>query len=65
MPKMKSNRAAAKRFKGTGGSRIVRGKAYRRHLLSSKARGRKRALRRPASVDRSNVREVKRLLPYL
>jgi len=63
MPKMKTNRGAAKRFKKTGGSRVVRGAANRRHILTKKSRKRKRALRKPSSVDRSNMKEVGRLLP--
>jgi len=64
MPKMKTNRSAAKRFKRTGGSRVKRGTANRRHLLTKKPRKRKRALRRPAYVDDSSARDISRLLPY-
>lgn len=62
MPKAKTNRSAAKRFKATGGKVIRRATAGRRHLLSSKNRKRKRNLRQPAEVDRSNVRAVKRVI---
>ena len=65
MPKMKTNRAAAKRFSATGGSKIKRGKAFRRHILTSKPHGRKRALRKDAYVERDTEKEVKRLLPYI
>lgn len=65
MPKMKTNKAAAKRFKGTGGSRIKRGAAYRRHLLSHKSRTQKRQLRSPQSVDRTSFAHIEKLLPYL
>lgn len=64
MPKMKTNRAAAKRFKKTGGAKIKRGSANRRHILTSKPRSRKVRLRKTAYVERDTVKEVKRLLPY-
>jgi large subunit ribosomal protein L35 len=64
MPKAKSKRAAAKRFKFTGGGKIRRMKAFRRHLLSSKSRTRKRELREKAHVDESNVKAVLSVLPY-
>jgi len=64
MPKEKTNRAAAKRFRKTGGSKIKRGSANRRHLLTSKSRGRKRRLRKSAYIAGSDVREVQKLLPY-
>ncbi len=65
MPKMKTNRAAAKRFKKTGGSRIKRATAFRRHILTKKSSKRKRHLRAPAYVESANIKAVeKRLLPY-
>lgn len=64
MPKMKTNRAAAKRFKKTGGSVIKRGKAFRRHILTKKTTSRKRALRQPGVVDSSNTEQLKVLMPY-
>lgn len=63
MPRMKTNKSAAKRFKKTGGSVIRRGQANTRHLLTSKNRKRKRHLRAPAVVAMSDVREIKRLMP--
>lgn len=65
MPKLKSNRAAAKRFKATGGGRVKRSKAYASHILTSKTRKRKRGLRKNDMVDKTNQRQVHRLLPYL
>lgn len=65
MPKAKTKRSAAKRFKVTGGGKIRRKKANRRHLLSSKATKRKRTLREKALVDATNVRAVRTILPYL
>jgi len=65
MPKIKTNRAAAKRFKVTGSGRIKRNKAYASHILTSKTTKRKRGLRQSALVDKSNERGIKRLLPNL
>jgi large subunit ribosomal protein L35 len=65
MPKLKSNRGAAKRFKKTGSGKIVRRKAYLRHQLSCKTRKQKRNLRKDAVVHGSNERALKKLLPYL
>ncbi|HEB71316.1 MAG TPA: 50S ribosomal protein L35 [Nitrospirae bacterium] len=65
MPKRKSCRGAAKRFKITGGGKIKRQKAYLRHILTSKSKKTKRKLRHPGLVDGSNVRKIKRLLPYI
>jgi large subunit ribosomal protein L35 len=65
MPKLKTNRGAAKRFKKTGSGKIVRRKAYLRHQLSCKTRKQKRNLRKDAVVHGSNERALKKLLPYL
>lgn len=65
MPKMKTNRGAAKRFKLTGTGRIKRSKAYVRHILTKKTTKMKRASRRGALVDSSNVPSLARLMPYL
>ena len=63
MPKIKTNRGAAKRFKITGTGKIVRRKANANHILTKKSTKRKRGLRKSALVDRTNVRNVARLLP--
>jgi large subunit ribosomal protein L35 len=63
MPKMKTNRAAAKRFKKTGGKTIRRGAANRRHILTKKTTKRKRHLRGRQAVAASDVREIRRLIP--
>ena len=63
MPKMKTHRGARKRFKKTGGGRWKRNQAYHSHLATKKSMKRKRRLRRPALVDRADVRRLKRLLP--
>ncbi len=64
MPKMKTHRGAKKRFKVTGSGKIVRSKASKSHLLTKKSRKRKRALRRKALVDLSDLKRMRRLLPY-
>jgi large subunit ribosomal protein L35 len=63
MPKMKSNRAAAKRFKVTGSGGVKRAKAFKSHILTKKDPKRKRALRRGTSVSGADRAKVKRLLP--
>jgi large subunit ribosomal protein L35 len=65
MPKLKTSRGAAKRFKKTGSGKIVRRKAYLRHQLSCKTRKQKRHLRKDAVIDPSNTRAIRQLLPYL
>ena len=65
MPKMKTNRGAAKRFKATGTGKVVRSKAYASHILTKKNTKRKRNLRKSDIVDPTNKRGLNRLLPYL
>jgi large subunit ribosomal protein L35 len=62
MPKIKTNRSAAKRFKKTGGGGLKRERAYASHLLSSKSRGRKRRLRKGSTVSAADQKRVSRLL---
>ena len=62
MPKMKTHRGAAKRFKLTGKGRIVRRKAFRSHLLEKKASTRTRRLDREAEVSGADRASVRRLL---
>jgi large subunit ribosomal protein L35 len=62
MPKMKSHRGAAKRFKVTGSGRVFRRKAYRSHLLEKKASKRTRRLGRPAEVTGAEKKKVQKLL---
>jgi len=64
MPKMKTNRAAAKRFKLTGTGKVRRRHAYLRHINTHMTRKRKRKLRSPALVSPADERNIKRLLPY-
>ncbi len=65
MPKMKTKRAAAKRFKVTGTGKLKRNKAYRRHILTKKSPKTKRNLRKQEVVDVSNVKNMKKILPYI
>ena len=65
MPKVKTNRAAAKRFKVTGTGKLKRDKAYKRHILTKKSAKTKRNLRKPAMTDATNVKNMKKLTPYL
>ena len=64
MPKIKTNRGAAKRFKSTGKGKIVRNKAFASHILTKKSTKRKRNLRKSILVDSSNLKNIRRLIPY-
>jgi len=62
MPKIKTHKGAAKRFKVTGGGKIVRVRAYKGHILTKKNAERKRRLGRKQKVSASDMKKVKRLL---
>lgn len=64
MPKMKTKRGAAKRFKKTGTGKLKRSKAYRRHILTSKTKKQKRQLRHATVVSPANAKAIQRILPY-
>jgi large subunit ribosomal protein L35 len=64
MPKLKTNRGAAKRFSKTGRGKIRRNKAYHSHLLTSKSPKRKRALRKRGFISKADARGVRLLIPY-
>ena len=64
MPKMKTNRGAAKRFKVTGKGKIAYSKGYANHILTKKSSKRKRNLRKSDIIDKTNSAMVKRLIPY-
>ena len=64
MPKIKTNRAAAKRFRVTGGGKIKRNKAYKRHILSSKGKKRKRNLRKGTTVAAVEAKNIRQMIPY-
>jgi large subunit ribosomal protein L35 len=63
MPKIKTNRAAAKRFKKTGTGKFVYHKSFGSHILTKKTRKRKRSLRKNNIIDGTNQRELRLLLP--
>lgn len=63
MPKIKTNRAAAKRFRKTGTGKIVYNKSCASHILTKKSTKRKRRLRKSHIVDKSNVKSIRLLLP--
>ena len=65
MPKMKTNRSAAKRFAKTGSGKIRRRRQGLRHILTKKNAKRKRRLGQGTLVDSANEGQVKRMLPYL
>lgn len=65
MPKMKTSRAAAKRFKATGTGKLKRNKAYKRHILTKKSAKTKRNLRHATMTDSTNSKVMKKILPYL
>lgn len=64
MPKIKTHRGAAKRFRLTGTGKVKRSKAYASHILTTKTRKRKRNLRKSGILDKSDERQVKMLIPY-
>jgi len=65
MPKIKTNRGAAKRFGKTGTGKIRRNKAFASHILTKKTTKRKRGLRRSTLVDQTDARNISRLIPYV
>ncbi|MDH3590031.1 MAG: 50S ribosomal protein L35 [Gammaproteobacteria bacterium] len=64
MPKMKSNRGAAKRFRRTGSGGFKRKQSHLNHILTKKKPKRKRQLRATLQVAESDVKAVRRMLPY-
>ena len=64
MPKLKTHRGAAKRFKRTKGGKFLRGKAFKQHILSSKTTKRKRALRGTTTASAQDTARLARMLPY-
>ena len=65
MPKLKTSRGAAKRFKITGsGKKVKRQKAFANHILTKKSPKRKRNLRQPGLVHGTEIKAIKRLMPY-
>lgn len=65
MPKLKTHKGAAKRFRVTGTGKIMRNRANRRHILTGKPSKRMRNLRKRTVVDEREYRNIKSLLPYM
>ena len=65
MPKMKSNRGAAKRFRATGSGRIKRKRAFHSHILTKKDTKRKRRLRSTMMVSKADEKSIRQMLPNL
>ncbi len=65
MPKMKTHRGAAKRFRKTGTGQFKRGKAFRSHILTKKSSKRKRNLRKGGLISKTQLKTYKKLLPYV
>jgi len=63
MPKLKTHKGACKRFKETGTGKIVRRRAFARHILTSKSRARKRRLKQGVAADQANLTALKHMLP--
>jgi len=64
MPKLKTNRSAAKRFKKTGTGKIKRMKSNMRHILTKKTTKRKRQLQKATIVNKSDEKRINKMLPY-
>ena len=65
MPKMKTHSGSKKRFRRSGTGKIMRAKAYKSHILTKKSTKRKRNLRQATLADATNVKSMKKILPYL
>jgi large subunit ribosomal protein L35 len=65
MPKIKTHRGAAKRFKATGSGKLKHKRPFRSHILTSKSSKRKRQLRQAAYASPTELKSLQRLLPYL
>jgi large subunit ribosomal protein L35 len=62
--KLKTNKSAAKRLKVTGNGKIIRRKGWKGHLLSGKNASRRRRLTGNFEVDKDNIKQIRRMLPY-
>lgn len=65
MPKLKTSRAAAKRFSKTATGKLKRMKAGKQHILTKKSTKTKRNLRKATMMDKTNEKNMKKILPYL
>ncbi len=64
MPKLKTHSGAKKRFRKTASGKVKRGKAFSRHILTSKETKRKRQLDSPTLVSKADTPKIKRMIPY-
>ncbi len=64
MPKLKTHKGAAKRFKKTATGKVKRGRSFLRHILTSKGKKRKRKLGKSTLVSDGDLAKVKRMIPY-
>ncbi|NIQ38036.1 MAG: 50S ribosomal protein L35 [Proteobacteria bacterium] len=64
MPKQKTNKGAAKRFRRTAAGKIRRQKAFANHIMTKKSSKRKRSLRTGGFVHKTNAKEIEKLIPY-
>ena len=64
MPKLKTHKGASKRFKKTGTGKVVRHHAFARHILTSKARSRKRKLGQGVIADETDQAKLRQMIPY-
>lgn len=64
MPKIKTHSGAKKRFKVSKSGKVMRAHANKSHILNKKTTKRKRGLRKSAAADKTNVAQIKRLIPY-
>ena len=62
---LKTNKAAAKRFKLTGKGKLKKKNAFARHLLTRKSQGRKRKLRKSGVLNKTDTKRVRKLIPYV
>ncbi|HEY3174675.1 MAG TPA: 50S ribosomal protein L35 [Candidatus Polarisedimenticolia bacterium] len=65
MPKLKTHRGAAKRFRKTAGGKIKRAKAFKSHILTKKTTKRKRHLDQETLVSKADLKRIGRMIPYL
>lgn len=65
MPKMKTKKAIAKRFRVTGNGKLKRARAFKQHILTKKSAKRKRNLRKVGYVSVTQLKTMKKLLPYV
>jgi large subunit ribosomal protein L35 len=65
VPKIKTNRGAAKRFRKTGTGKIKVKRAFARHILTKKPKNRKRGLRSAKYIEKTDVKGIRALIPYL